>query len=41
MKDGAYMPNSGHFNVEINYPALEGISKKKENHQTVRGTNIH
>ena len=30
MKDGAIMANSGHFNVEINIPALEGISKKKE-----------
>jgi len=30
MKDGAIMANSGHFNVEINIPALESISKKKE-----------
>jgi adenosylhomocysteinase len=30
MKDGAIMANSGHFNVEINIPALEGLSKKKE-----------
>ena len=30
MKDGAIMANSGHFNVEINIPALEGISEKKE-----------
>lgn len=26
MKDGAIMANSGHFNVEINIPALEGMS---------------
>jgi adenosylhomocysteinase len=30
MKDGAIMANSGHFNVEINIPALDSISKKKE-----------
>ncbi|MGB8262998.1 MAG: adenosylhomocysteinase, partial [Dehalococcoidales bacterium] len=30
MKDGAIMANSGHFNVEINIPALEGLAKKKE-----------
>ena len=30
MKDGAIMANSGHFNVEINIPALESLSKKKE-----------
>lgn len=30
MKDGAILANSGHFNVEINIPALESISKKKE-----------
>jgi adenosylhomocysteinase len=29
MKDGAIMANSGHFNVEINIPALESLSKKK------------
>jgi len=29
MKDGAIVANSGHFNVEINIPALEGISKSK------------
>ena len=28
MKDGAIMANSGHFNVEINIPALEGMSKE-------------
>jgi adenosylhomocysteinase len=27
MKDGAIVANSGHFNVEINIPALEKISK--------------
>ena len=29
MKDGAIMANSGHFDVEINIPALEGLSKSK------------
>lgn len=29
MKDGAIVANSGHFNVEIDIPALEKISKKK------------
>ncbi len=29
MKDGAIIANSGHFNVEINIPALEGMSKEK------------
>ena len=29
MKDGAIMANSGHFNVEINIPALESMSKGK------------
>lgn len=29
MKDGAILANSGHFNVEIDIPALEKISKKK------------
>jgi adenosylhomocysteinase len=29
MKDGALVANSGHFNVEINIPALEKISKEK------------
>ena len=27
MKDGAVVCNSGHFNVEIDIPALEGLSK--------------
>jgi len=27
MKDGAIVANSGHFNVEINIPALEGLAK--------------
>jgi adenosylhomocysteinase len=26
MKDGALLANSGHFDVEINKPALEGMS---------------
>ncbi len=29
MKDGAIVANSGHFNVEINIPALEEMSKDK------------
>lgn len=29
MKDGAIMANSGHFNAEINIPALESMSKSK------------
>lgn len=29
MKDGAIVANSGHFNVEIDIPALETLSKKK------------
>jgi adenosylhomocysteinase len=29
MKSGAVLANSGHFNVEINIPALEAMSKKK------------
>jgi adenosylhomocysteinase len=29
MKDGAIMANSGHFNVEINIPALESLSRSK------------
>lgn len=31
MKDGAILANSGHFNVEINIPALEALSTKKRN----------
>ena len=33
MKDGAIVANSGHFNVEIDIPALEKLAKKK---RTVR-----
>lgn len=29
MADGAMLANSGHFNVEINIPALEGLSESK------------
>jgi adenosylhomocysteinase len=29
MKDGAIVANSGHFNVEINIPSLEGMAKEK------------
>jgi len=31
MKDGAIMANSGHFNVEINIPALENMAISKRN----------
>jgi adenosylhomocysteinase len=31
MKDGAIVANSGHFNVEINIPSLEAMSKGKPN----------
>jgi adenosylhomocysteinase len=30
MKDGAIVANSGHFNVEINIPALDAMSKEKK-----------
>jgi len=30
MKDGAILANSGHFNVEINIPALESLSRQKQ-----------
>ena len=29
MKDGAILANSGHFNVEINIPALESLARSK------------
>ena len=29
MKDGAILANSGHFNVEINIPSLESMTKRK------------
>ena len=29
MRDGAIVGNSGHFNVELDIPALEGLSRKK------------
>jgi adenosylhomocysteinase len=34
MKDGAILANSGHFNVEINIPALERLSKSKRQVRT-------
>ncbi|MCK4863084.1 MAG: adenosylhomocysteinase [Dehalococcoidales bacterium] len=34
MKDGAILANSGHFNAEIDIPALEAMAKKK---RTIRG----
>jgi adenosylhomocysteinase len=30
MKDGAILANTGHFNVEIDIPALEALSRKKK-----------
>ena len=34
MKDGAIIANSGHFNVEVNIPALESMAKSKRNIRT-------
>ena len=34
MKNGAMMANSGHFNAEINIPALEGMSQSKRTIRT-------
>jgi adenosylhomocysteinase len=34
MKDGAIIANSGHFNVEINIPALEKLAKAKRQMRT-------
>ena len=34
MKDGAILANSGHFNAEINIPALEEMNKKKRTIRT-------
>ncbi len=31
LKDGAILANSGHFNVEINIPALENLARSKRN----------
>jgi adenosylhomocysteinase len=48
MKDGAIVANSGHFNVEINIPALEKLAKKKrrvreyvEQYTLADGRHIH
>jgi adenosylhomocysteinase len=48
MRDGALVANSGHFNVEINLPALEAMSKEKrlvrpfvEQYQLKDGRQIH
>lgn len=48
MKDGAIVANSGHFNVEINIPALEEMSKEKrlvrpfvEQYEMADGRQIH
>jgi adenosylhomocysteinase len=34
MKDGAILANSGHFNAEINIPALEGMTREKRTIRT-------
>ncbi len=34
MQDGAILANSGHFNVEINIPVLESMSRRKRNIRT-------
>ncbi len=34
MKDGAILANSGHFNVEINIPALQALAKKTRTMRT-------
>lgn len=48
MKDGAIVANSGHFNVEINIPALEKMAKEKrlvrpfvEQYELKDGRSIH
>lgn len=48
MKDGAIVANSGHFNVEINIPALEEMAKEKrlvrpyvDQYEMSDGRNIH
>jgi adenosylhomocysteinase len=48
MKDGAIVANSGHFNVEINIPALEEMAVEKrlvrpfvEQYELKDGRNIH
>jgi adenosylhomocysteinase len=48
MKDGAIVANSGHFNVEINIPALEELSKEKrlvrpfvEQYEFADGRRVH
>ena len=37
MNDGAVICNSGHFNVEIDIPALEKLSERQEGSAAVRG----
>ncbi|OGD22259.1 MAG: adenosylhomocysteinase [Candidatus Aminicenantes bacterium RBG_16_63_16] len=48
MKDGAIVANSGHFNVEIDIPALEAMAKRKrkirefvDEYQLASGRRIH
>jgi len=42
MKDGAVVCNSGHFNVEIDIPALESLSKShREAREFVEGYNLN
>ncbi len=40
MKDGAIVSNSGHFNVEIDIPALEKIAKSGEGQTVCRGVRL-
>ena len=39
MPDGAILANSGHFNVEIDIPALEAMSVSRNEARLVRGAN--
>jgi len=48
MKDGAIVANSGHFNVEIDIPALEAMSRKKrkirefvDEYELANGRRVH
>ena len=37
MKDGAILANSGHFNVEINIPALSDYGEEQAHYSTLCG----
>ncbi len=48
MKDGAIVANSGHFNVEIDIPALESLARRKrkirefvDEYELANGRRIH